>query len=331
MLGGFLALLSAASFAAESATVRRGVLTASVMQAMAITIPLGVPIFFVVLVIFGSLDSVLAFSPRALFWLSMAGVVHFVWGRYCNYRASKAVGANLVAPVQQCSLIVTLVLSIWILNEYLTPLRIAGILLVVLGPALAYERTKPREESATAAAHPDGTKIFEPKYAEGYFWGLMSATGYGVSPIFVSLGLEGRGLQISLAAGLVSYLAAAAAFALVALWPGQIRHVRQLQPDAAKWFVASGVFVCAAQMFRYMALSIAPVAVVTPIQRLSVIFRFWFARMFNPHHEVFGGRVITATAISLLGALALSVSTELVQSVLPLPDWLVAVLNWRWP
>jgi uncharacterized membrane protein len=330
LLGGFLALISAASFAAESATVRRGVLTASVAQAMAITIPLGVPIFVVVLAIFGSFGSVLAFTPMAVLWLSLAGIVHFVWGRYCNYRASKAVGANLVAPVQQLSLPLTLVLSIWILGEYLTPLRVFGILLVFLGPALAYEREKKTDAPAAAAA-PDERKGFEPKYAEGYFWGLMSATGYGVSPILVSLGLEARGLEISLAAGLISYIAATATFSVILLWPGQIRHVRTLQPEAAKWFVISGVFVCAAQMFRYMALAVAPVAVVAPIQRISVLFRFWFARMFNPQHEVFGGKMVVATIVSLTGALALSVSTEMVQSFLPLPDRVVSILNWRWP
>jgi hypothetical protein len=41
--------------------------------------------------------------------------------------------------------------------------------------------------------------------------------------------------------------------------------------------------------------------------------------------------MIAATVVSLLGALALSVSTELVQSLVPLPDWAKAVLNWRWP
>jgi uncharacterized membrane protein len=100
---------------------------------------------------------------------------------------------------------------------------------------------------------------------------------------------------------------------------------------AAKWFVVSGLFVCGAQMLRYMALAVAPVSVVTPIQRLSVVFRFYVAKIFNPHHEVFGGRVIIATIVSLIGALALSVSTDLVQSVLPLPGWAVSALNWRWP
>ena len=44
--------------------------------------------------------------------LIVAGIIHFAWGRYCNYRATKAIGANLVAPVQQYSLILTLVLAV---------------------------------------------------------------------------------------------------------------------------------------------------------------------------------------------------------------------------
>ena len=41
MLGGFIALLSAATFAFNNASMRRGVLTGSVLQAMAITVPIG--------------------------------------------------------------------------------------------------------------------------------------------------------------------------------------------------------------------------------------------------------------------------------------------------
>ena len=55
MLGGLLALLSAAAFAFETATARRGVLTASVTQALAITVPIGVPIFLVVAAASGAL------------------------------------------------------------------------------------------------------------------------------------------------------------------------------------------------------------------------------------------------------------------------------------
>lgn len=331
MLGGFLALLSAATFAFETATARRGVLTASVAQALSITVPLGVPIFFLVAAAVGSLGAILNFSTLAIFYLALAGVLHFVWGRYCNYRASKAMGANLVAPVQQSNMLVTLALAIGILGEHLTPLRVLGIVLVVLGPALTYDRSRHKSSEASVAAARDAHKVFRPNYAEGYLFALLSSTGYGISPVLVRLALEDRGLDSSLGGGLISYTAATLAFALILLLPGQWRHVRAIDPGAAKWFAISGVCVCFAQMLRYMALAIAPVSVVTPIQRLSLVFRIYFGRLINPQHEVFGGRIIAATVVSLAGALALSVSTDLVQSLLPLPDWARAALNWQWP
>jgi drug/metabolite transporter (DMT)-like permease len=337
--------VSAATFALETVTSRRGVLTASVTQALAVTVPLGVPIFLLFAAAFGGLDVLARLPAETIGYLAAAGVLHFVWGRYCNYRASKAMGAVLVAPVQQSNLLVTLALAIWILGEHLTPLRIAGIGLVVLGPALTYERSRrgapnttagvgERSDAVLRTAMPieaGARRMFQPNYAEGYLFALLSATGYGVSPVLVRLALENRELPASLAGGLISYAAAALAFALILLWPGQWRRVRSLDRGAAKWFAISGVCVCFAQMLRYMALVLAPVTVVTPIQRLSLVFRLYLSRLINPQHEVFGGRIVAATAVSLLGALALSVSTEVVQAALPLPDWAKAVLNWRWP
>ena len=47
MLGGILALLAAATFALNSATARRAVLSGSVMQGIAITVPLGIVGFLI--------------------------------------------------------------------------------------------------------------------------------------------------------------------------------------------------------------------------------------------------------------------------------------------
>jgi len=330
VLGGLLALLSAAAFAFETATARRGVVTASVTQALSITVPLGVPIFLIAALASGALGTLAHFSVAAIGYLAAAGILHFVWGRYCNYRAAKAMGANLVAPVQQSNMLVTLALAIVILGEQLTPLRILGIGLVVLGPALTYDGTR-RKALAAVAAPADARAKFRPNYAEGYTFALLSSTGYGISPVLVRLALENRELQASLAGGLVSYAAAALAFALILMLPGQWRHVRALDRGAARWFAISGVCVSLAQMLRYMALTLAPVSVVTPIQRLSLVFRLYFSGIINPQHEEFGGRIVAATIVSLLGALALSVSTDLVQAALSLPEWAKAALNWRWP
>jgi drug/metabolite transporter (DMT)-like permease len=337
VLGGLLAICSAACFAFNNASVRRAVLTGSIIQGMAITVPIGVPLFFLAALATGHLAAVGGFRPASLMALSAAGILHFVWGRYCNYRATRAMGTNLVAPVQQFNLLVTLVIAVWLLGEQLTPLKILGIVLILIGPTLTMgsraKKGKERQVSDEKITPIDAEKpaAFQPKYAEGYLFALLSALGYGLSPILVRVGLENQGVGVSLAGGLVAYIAATLVFVLVLLWPGQWRHVQTIDREAAKWFTFSGFLVFFSQMFLYMALSVAPVTVVSPINRLSILFRLYFSRLLNPQHEVFGGPVIVATVVSLLGALALTMSVDVVQQVLPLPDGVASLLNWRWP
>ena len=339
MLGGFIALLSAATFALNNASVRRGVLSGSVLQAMAITVPIGLPISFLVALATGSLAAVAGFSSRALLALSLSGIMHFVWGRYCNYRATRAIGTNLVAPIQQINLIFTLLLAIVILGETLTPLRLLGIALVLLGPTITLREGKPAPLSAAVTQESTqagqlsitGHPAFRPSYAEGYFWALLSATGYGLSPILVRIGLEGKGLAVSVAGNLVASLAAVTVMALFLLPPRQLRHALAVGREPAKWFTLSGILVAISQLFLYMAMSIAPVTVVSPINRLSILFRLYFSRLLNPKHEVFGGKVVVGTVVSLAGAVVLSLSVDQLQAWLPLSDSARAVLRWHWP
>jgi uncharacterized membrane protein len=341
VLGGFLALLSAATFAFNNACTRRGVLNASVSQALIVTVPIGVPIFFVVALVSGYLGLVLGFSLQSLLWLAGAGVLHFVWGRYCNYRATKALGSNLSGPIQQSDLVLSLGLAILFLGESLTPLRILGIALVLLGPALTLRadveagrnlaRVSDQAETAAEGDDAPATPKFKPNFAEGYLFALLSGTGYGVSPILIRMGLQDAGPGASLAGGLVSYVAATLAVALLLLWPGQLRHALALNRNSAKWFTYSGILVCLSQIFRYLALAVAPVTVVAPILRLSLVFRVMFSWLINREHEVFSGGVIAGIAISLLGALALSLSADVVRSLLPLPDAVAELLRWQWP
>src|SRR5262249_38767885 len=130
------AALSAGTFAFNNASARRGVLTGSVAQALAMTVPVCVRHFFLAALATGALGTLAAFSGEALGLLALAGVLHFVVGRYCNFRAAQAIGANLAGPLIQFSLAVTLALAILVLKEPLTVLRIAGIALLALAPAL---------------------------------------------------------------------------------------------------------------------------------------------------------------------------------------------------
>jgi uncharacterized membrane protein len=328
LLGSFLALLAAATFAMNAATARRGVLRATVLQGLAITVPIGVPLFFAVAWVFGEVGRLTAMPAEAVLWFAAAGVIHFVGGRYSNYRASKAIGANLAAPILQTDVLLTLALAIVVLGETLTPLRMFGIALVLIGPALVLPRSSADRPAAKVPGSPEG---FKPKYAEGYLFSFFCAVTFGISPILISIGIEKAGPGSSLIGGFISYTTAAVLIWGALLASGEYRHALAIEREPAKWFTLTGVLVCVSQICRYAALSLAPVSVVAPIQRLSNLFRIYASWLLNREHEVFDQSVILATVISLVGALALSISTEALLAAVPLPDWLVAAARWQWP
>jgi uncharacterized membrane protein len=330
-MGGLLALISAVTFAYANASVRRGVITGTVLQAVGISLPVALPIFIVAMALSGGLPILAGFSVESWVLLAVAGVIHFAWARHYNYRATKAIGANLVAPVQQYSLIITLVLAVIWQGEPLTLLRIVGIALVVAGPMLTLDRKIKKKNEDIAPPQTESETTFIPNHAEGYFYALLSAIGFGLSPILIRMAFEKKGIANGIAGGFISYLAATLATALILLLPGRWQSFRSLDRKTTGWFVISGITVCLSQMFRYMALAIAPVSVVSPIQRLSLVFRLYFGWMINPDHEIFGGRVVVGTIVSLIGALALSASTDSLVGLVPIPAGLAGLLAWHWP
>src|SRR5260370_42063020 len=149
--------------------------------------------------------------------------------------------------------------------------------------------------------------------------------------VVMRLGVTSGGLASGVVGGLISYVGTTAAIALMMLWPGQLRHALAIGAESLKWFTYSGISVSIAQMFVYMAYAVAPISVVAPIMQLHLALRVVFARLLNPQHEVFGGRMLLGTALSLLGAIAISLDTEHVLSLLPLPEAVVAFARLHWP
>ncbi len=324
-MGGFLALLAAATFALNNAFARRGVLSGTVLQAMAISVPFGVPLFLIAALATGSTLLIFEFSTNAWVLLSAAGVVHFVLGRYCNYRAVKAMGANLAGPLMEGSVLIALSLAVVLLDEHLTIIKVLGILLILAGPALTASRQsakKPVKKQELA---------FTPIYFEGTLFAMLAAVAYGTSPVLVRFALEKANWQASIAGGLISYLAATVVTLGFVLVAGQTKKVRNMSTDTVKWFCLAGFFVGFSQMLRYMALSFAPVSVVSPIQRLSLIFRLFFGYMLNRKYEVFNSRMVAGTLVSVFGAVLLSISIDDVSSLLPIPDMLAPIFKWTWP
>lgn len=326
MLGGLFALLSAATFSLNNALARRGVLTGTVIQALCVTVPIGAPFMLAMAFLLGSAGEVFNFSSTAYMWLCLAGINHFIAGRFFNYWAVQNMGSNLTGPIQQIDIVVSLALAMWLLGEYLTPMRIIGILLIICAPMLTFK-------SDMQQARGEGSRKlkFTPQLNKGYLGAILSGIAYGVSPILVRLGLEDASIGASLAGGAISYAAASVLLLAFVAATGRTREVVRMDRGALGWFTFAGISVGFAQAFRYAALALVPVSVVAPILRVGLVFRLVFSWFLNRDHEVFSAGVITATVISLLGALLLSMSTELFLSLVALPQWAVDIIQWRWP
>ncbi|KRO88747.1 MAG: DMT family transporter [Rhodobacter sp.] len=305
MLGAILAFASAAFFGLNNATVRRGVLKTTVLQGMAITVPLGIPIFAIFAWVMGGYTAMATWSYTTYFWMVSAGVVHFVIGRYGNYRATQSLGATLSTPVQQLSILISLALALIFLNETVNYLNLFGIALVLFGPVVVVRRKGKTGQSKSKSD-------FVPDYGAGFIWGFVCAIGYGASPLMITLGLGQGGTMADGAAGvLVSYIAASLVVVVLVLANGGKAYMRGVDAGSSKWYVISAIFVALSQMFRYLALTVAPVSVVVPVQRLSVVFRLIFNALINRDFEVFDRWVIGSILVSILGVIALSMDSTL--------------------
>jgi len=321
LLGAVLAILSGATFALTNATGRRGVITGTPVQGMVISMPVGLACFLAFALLTGAVQHLATFSGTGLALLSSAGLVHFVLGRYCNFRATQAAGVNLTAPVVQLNSVVTLILAVIILREPCSMLQAIGAILMVGGSLLTQRSPKP------APRNRFNEPVFNPRIAAGFFFALIAGLAYGTSPIIVRQALQDVGALSGLAGGAVAYAAGTVAVTLGLVIPSLRRNVMSVTGKNARWFVYSGIFVAAAHGFLYSALAVAPIMLVAPLLQLSLVFRFFFALILNPHHEVFGFVVILGTLVSILGACAIAIDTQLILHALSIPQPLADYLR----
>ncbi|MFN0071028.1 MAG: EamA family transporter [Chloroflexota bacterium] len=316
-LGIIFSLLSAASFGVNEAMTRRGMQGASASQGLYVTVTFGVPAFLFAAVVTGQFGQAGSISLTGWAWLAAAGIVHFLLGRFCNYRSIGAIGANRSHPLRSTALLYSVGFAVLVLHEELTIGRALGVALLTVGALLMVERkpaaSNPGASPATisaasgAAAVATAPTAAKPTTAlslvEGYGFGLMAGLMYGISPIFIKLGLEGT--NIGLFGGFVSYLAATVVLLSTLVLSSRRAYVQSMKREHMRWFIGSGFFVFLAQMFRYLALGIAPVTLVSSLGQLNGIFTLLFSHTVNRHLENFRRETIIGVLLSVVGGVVL--------------------------
>jgi drug/metabolite transporter (DMT)-like permease len=343
LLGVLYAALGAFTFALNNVAMRKGVVTGSVLQGMALTVPIGGLSFLVMTVAFGKLHQLVVFPTVALGWLACQGVVHFVIGRYCNYKSNQLMGVNLTAPVVQLQVPFAMMLAVVTLHEKFTVLQAIGSALM-LGGSFITQGNAGRGKKAAAPllasgiasapsqeelAFPRSKPIFQPRLFSGYLFGLAAAMCYGSSPLMARQAfLQAPGASTA-AGGCLAYAAATLFFLLMLLKRGSWVDIKCMKRENLPWFLSSAVLVAISQAFVYASLAVAPLMVVTPILQLSLVFRLFLSQLINRDYEVMNSAVLIGAFTAVLGSILVSLDTEELTTLLGLPSSLADFLRYR--
>ena len=347
MLGILYAALGAFTFALNNVTMRRGVVTGSVLQGMALTVPIGGISFLVMTVGFGELGQLVMFPTVALSWLACQGVVHFVIGRYCNYKSNQLIGVNLTAPVIQLQVPFAMMMAVMTLHEKFTVLQAIGSALMLGGsfvtqgnagkgnkkapaplPVTNPIPTVPSQEEL-AAPEPNRKPTFKPRVFSGYIFGLAAAICYGSSPLMARQAFLHAPGASTAAGGCLAYTAATLFFSLILLKPSAWGDIKCMKRENLPWFLSSAVLVAVSQAFVYASLAVAPLMVVTPILQLSLVFRLFLSQLINRDYEVMNAAVLIGAFTAVLGSILVSLDTDELTTLLGLRPSLADFLRYR--
>ena len=178
----------------------------------------------------------------------------------------------------------------------------------------ATSRGQTREHSPAEhdphATSPGQPPAFQLRQVDGYLSSMAAVLAYGTSPILIRAALQDT-TDLAIYGGLVAYVAAALALIATLAHPKRRGLVRDLGLPAIRLFLGSGFFSFLAQLLRFAALAIAPVAVVNPLMRTGSIFTLVLSMTFNRHLEVINRRVVVGIFVSVAGVLLIVLNRAL--------------------
>ena len=295
MIGSVFALLAAVFFASNTILIRRAVLKVSdASLGTLISVPMGVPLFFILMLFTGQVGVLFRFSWQAIVWLSVAGALHFVVGRSLYYGCVQLVGANIAGILRRTNILVSVVLGITLLSEPLTWKLAVGVTLIITGITLT-------GLSPQAIRSADGKIARIP--IKAVLLGFGCGLAWGISPILIKLGLKGTGTAIP--GAFISFSAATVLLGISLIGRQRRTAASQLTPLAAGLFFSAGLFSFSANLVRYLALSLAPASVVTPLVSTEPVFMMIFSFIFNRRLEIFSRPVIFGSIFVVLGTILL--------------------------
>ena len=273
-------------------------------------------------VLIASITTVL--HPDALFgitlgtfaWLAMIGVINFPAGRFLNFVSMKNLGILRANPILAMAPIISAFEGVIFLNERLNWAIAGGTLLTVTGVIVAvYGEVKARSGGGApppvAEPSPDGKRLGlierRPRLF-GYLAAFGAAWAYGTITVLGRVAVTD--LTVPLVTATYTMLVG---FIVMGLFSAKsIPVMLRDAPRRALLSVAlGGLFMSSGVAFLYLALSKAPVIVVSPVFALNPVVALVLAHFFLQRLERITLPLVLGTLFAVGGVVTVIVGTQL--------------------
>ena len=273
-------------------------------------------------VLIASITAVL--HPDALFgitlgtfaWLAMIGIINFPGGRFLNFVSIKNLGILRANPVLAMAPIISAFEGVVFLNERLnwaiaggTLLTVAGVIVAVYGEVMARGGEAPRPPATMPP--PDGKPLGlierRPRLF-GYLAAFGAAWAYGTITVLGRVAVTD--FTVPLVTATYTMLVG---FVVMGLFSAKsIPVMLRDAPRRALLSVAlGGLFMSSGVAFLYLALSKAPVIVVSPVFALNPVVALVLAHFFLQRLERITLPLVLGTLFAVSGVITVIIGTQI--------------------
>ena len=273
-------------------------------------------------VLIASITAVL--HPDALFgvtlgtfaWLAMIGIINFPGGRFLNFVSIKNLGILRANPVLAMAPIISAFEGVIFLGERLnwaiaggTLLTVIGVIVAVYGEVMARGGETPHPPAAAPSTDGRRPGLIERRpRLFGYLAAFGAAWAYGTITVLGRVAVTD--LTVPLVTATYTMLVG---FIVMGLFSS--RSIPVMLRDAPRRALLSvalgGLFMSSGVAFLYLALSKAPVIVVSPVFALNPVVALVLAHFFLQRLERITLPLVLGTLFAVSGVITVIIGTQL--------------------
>jgi uncharacterized membrane protein len=237
-------------------------------------------------------------SNLTIFYFAAAGFLHFFVGWTFLNASQKKIGAARTSPLIGTTPLFAAVIAGVTLREFPTWLEWIGIGIIVMGVYLVSAQA----ENATGTEN--SAQRFSISLSSSWL-ALAAAFCWSLSPIFIRYGLQG--LDSPLLGVTVGMTASALGYGFILLWQRERWQGQSITNKAWTLILLAGVLVGLSTWMRWVALDLAPVAVVLALTMISTPLVILLSPLISGKHlERVTQMLWAGTGLILSGALLLT-------------------------